>query len=158
VVQVVDAHQDVRVMFNRNVMRVHRNWSTAIHDAGLHSVLAYHPLSLKKVPSQVLRGLSSRTAVNVWQACAIKKGYKGRSSENRGFLAWAADGEFAFASNAAAAELDALRETRRAIYERAVRPDLELSGTKITEGNMMARSVSRSRTTKAGCRSRPPKP
>lgn len=84
--QVVDEHQDACVMFNRNVIRVHRNWSTAIHDAGLHSVLAYHPLSVKNVSSQVLRGLSSRTAVDVRQACAIEKGYKGRLSEKRGFL------------------------------------------------------------------------
>ncbi|MCK1420919.1 MULTISPECIES: hypothetical protein [unclassified Bradyrhizobium] len=119
VVQIVDDHQDACVMFNRSVLRVHRNWSTDVHDAGLHSVLAYHPLGLKKVSSQVLRGLSSRTAVDVWQACAIKKGYKGRLSEKRGFLARTADGELAFASNAAAAELDALREVKRAIYERA---------------------------------------
>lgn len=119
VVQVVDNHEEACVMFGRNVLRVHRNWRTDVHDAGLHSVLAYHPLSLKKVPSQVLRGLSSRTVVDVWQACAIKKGYRGRLSEKRGFLARTAEGEFAFASNAAAAELDALREARRAISERA---------------------------------------
>lgn len=119
IVQVVDDHQDACVMFNRNVLRVHRNWSTAVHDARLHSVLAYYPLSLKRVPSQILRGLSSRTVVDVWQACTIKKGYKGRLTEKRGFLARTAQGELAFASNAAAAELDALRAARRAIYERA---------------------------------------
>ena len=117
--QVVNDHKDACVMFNRNVLRVDRKWSTDLHDAGLHSVLAYDPLSLKKAPSQFLRGLSSRTIVDVWQACALKKGYKGRLSEKRGFLARTAIGEFAFASNAAAAELDAFREARRAIYERA---------------------------------------
>ncbi|MFX4431706.1 hypothetical protein ABTA78_19520, partial [Acinetobacter baumannii] len=57
--------------------------------------------------------------MDVWQACTIKKGYKGRLTEKRGFLARTAQGELAFASNAAAAELDALRAARRAIYERA---------------------------------------
>ncbi|BBO14732.1 hypothetical protein TM102_62020 [Bradyrhizobium sp. TM102] len=43
----------------------------------------------------------------------------GRLSEKRGFFACTASGQFAFASNAAAAELDALREARRTIYARS---------------------------------------
>ena len=116
---VVDDHKDACVMLNQNVLRVHWNWPTAVHAAGMHSVLTYHPLSLKKVRSQILRGLSSRTIVDVWQACAIKKGYKWRLSEKQSFLARTASGEVAFASNAAAAELDAPRAARRAVYERA---------------------------------------
>ncbi|MHC4041337.1 hypothetical protein I3J27_32120 [Bradyrhizobium xenonodulans] len=119
IVQVVTDHKDACAMFNRNVLRVHWTWPTAIHAAGMHSILNHYPLSLKKVPSQILRGLSSRTIVDVWQACTIKRGYKGRLSEKRGFLARTASREIAFASNAAAAELDALRAARRAIYERS---------------------------------------
>jgi len=37
IVQVVDDHQDACVMFNRNVLRVHRTWSAAVDDAGLRS-------------------------------------------------------------------------------------------------------------------------
>lgn len=37
VVQVVDNHQDACVMFNRNVLRVHRDWLADVYDAGLHS-------------------------------------------------------------------------------------------------------------------------
>ncbi|MCK1418140.1 hypothetical protein IVB55_35515 [Bradyrhizobium sp. CW4] len=118
-VQVVTDHKDACVMFNRNVLRVHWTWPTAVHAAGMHSILDHHPLSLKKIPSQILRGLSSRTVVDVWQACTVKKGYKGRLSERRGFFACTASGQFAFASNAAAAELDALRAARRSIYERS---------------------------------------
>ncbi|WP_271600943.1 hypothetical protein [Bradyrhizobium sp. CCBAU 45384] len=131
VVQIVDNHEEVCVMFSRNVLRVHRNWWTDVHDAGLHSVLAYHPLSLKKVPSQILRGLSSRTVVDVWQACALKKGYKGRLSEKRGFLARTAEGELAFAAT-----------RRRRNWMRSAKPDaqspkepvrlgLELNATRI---------------------------
>ncbi|MGY3131414.1 hypothetical protein ACVWZM_002096 [Bradyrhizobium sp. USDA 4501] len=119
-VQVVDDHKEACAMFNRDVLPVHRDWLTAVYDTGLHSVLEYHPLSLKRVPSQILRGPASLTVVDVWQACTVKKGYKGRLSEKQGFLVRTAKGGgVAFASNAAAAEMDALRAARRAVYERA---------------------------------------
>ncbi|OSI24906.1 hypothetical protein BST65_17270 [Bradyrhizobium canariense] len=118
IVQVVDQHQDACALFNRNVLRVHRDWQTAVYDAGLHSLGAYHPLSLKKVGSEILRGLSSRMVVDVWEACTLKKGYKGRVSEKRGFIARTEAGGVGFGQSAGAAELEALRDARRAIYQR----------------------------------------
>jgi hypothetical protein len=119
IVQVVDDHRDACVMFNRDVLRVHRNWSSEVYDAGLHSVLDHLPLSLKKVSSQILKGHSSRTIVDIWEACTLKKSYKGRLFEKRGFLARTAGGELAFASTPAAAELNAIRAARRAVFVRA---------------------------------------
>ncbi len=31
---------DARVMFNRGLLRIRRNWPTTVHAAGLYSVLA----------------------------------------------------------------------------------------------------------------------
>ncbi|WP_146991673.1 hypothetical protein [Bradyrhizobium macuxiense] len=58
--------------------------------------------------------------MEVWQACTNKVGYNGSLTEKRDFLARTAKGSgLAFAGNATAAELDAVRAVRRAVCERA---------------------------------------
>ncbi|WP_316397932.1 hypothetical protein [Bradyrhizobium sp. 33ap4] len=81
------------------------------------------------MPSQILRGLPSLTVVDVWQACTVKKGYKGRLSEKKGFLARTAKGGgLAFASNAAAGRWTLFAQPDARFTNGPVRRGLELNG------------------------------
>lgn len=119
IVQVVDNHDEACAIFYRNILRVHRLWLTEVYEAGLHSVLLQHPLSLRRVGSQILRRLGSRVTVDVWEARSIKR-HKTRLSEKRSFLARTANHEgVAFGSCAGKAEAGALRSFRSAVQKRA---------------------------------------
>lgn len=119
IVQVTDNHEEACALFNRNVLRVHRLWKSDIYDAGLHLLPMHHLLSARRVGSEILRGIASRIAVDVWEARFIKN-HKGRLTEKHGYLARTPDREHvAFGGCAATAELGVLRELRSAISKRA---------------------------------------
>ncbi|MGY3582852.1 hypothetical protein ACVIGB_008083 [Bradyrhizobium sp. USDA 4341] len=68
-------------IFNRKVLRIYRDWSTAIYDAGLHFVGLVEP---EEVTAADPCGLASRIVVDAWQACTISADYEGRFFEKRG--------------------------------------------------------------------------
>ena len=111
-VQIVDRPEEA--MFNRNLVRVQRNWRAAVYEHGLHFVMMHYPLSLKRAPSNVFRR-SSRDVVDIWEVRAIQKWvYSGTLTEARGYIARALRGNgLAFHENATRAEFGALREARR---------------------------------------------
>jgi hypothetical protein len=112
-VQVVDRPEEA--MFDRNLVRVQRNWRAAVYEQGLHFVMMHYPLSLRPAPSNVLRRTGSRSLVDIWEVRAIKKWvYTGTLAEARGYVARALRGNgLAFHRDAAEAEFAALREARR---------------------------------------------
>lgn len=119
IVQVTDNHEEACALFNRNVLRVHRLWQAEVYDAGLHLVPKHHLLSARRVGSEILRGIASRIAIDVWEARLIKN-HKGRLTEKHGYIARTPDREHvAFGGCAATAEIGVLRELRSAISKRA---------------------------------------
>ena len=117
--QVVDNHDEACAIFYRNILRVHRLWRTDVYEAGLHSVLMHHQLSLRRVGSQILRRLGSGIAVDVWEAWSIKR-HRTRFSEKQSYLARTANhGGIAFGGCAGGAEIGALRSFRSAVQKRA---------------------------------------
>ncbi|MBK3660360.1 hypothetical protein JJE66_03715 [Bradyrhizobium diazoefficiens] len=72
IVQVTDNHDDDCALFNRNVLRVHPLSANHVFDAGLHLVPKHHPLRLRRVNSEILPGVASRIAVDMWEARFVK--------------------------------------------------------------------------------------
>ncbi|MCS3445908.1 MULTISPECIES: hypothetical protein [Bradyrhizobium] len=101
-VQVVDNPDEACAMFAQDLLRVQRHWREAVYDAGLHSVMMHHPLSLVR-----LRG-GARIGLEIWRARAIRR-EKQSLTEVPGYLARAVDGKrLAFDKNRKKAEFLAL--------------------------------------------------
>jgi hypothetical protein len=105
-VQVVDNPEEASAMFTQNLLRVQRHWREAVYDAGLHSVMMHHPLSLVRMR----RG--ARIGLDIWKARAIRR-EKRTLIEVRGYLARPIEGNgLAFDKNPKEAERLALAAAR----------------------------------------------
>ncbi|MEY9136732.1 hypothetical protein ACVIWV_008873 [Bradyrhizobium diazoefficiens] len=101
-VQVVDNPDEACAMFAQDLLRVQRHWREVVYDAGLHSVMMHHPLSLVR-----MRG-GARIGIEIWRTRAIRR-EKQSLTEVPGYLARAVEGQrFAFDKNRKKAELLAL--------------------------------------------------
>jgi hypothetical protein len=84
-VQIVDNPDEARAMFSQHLVRVQRRWREVVYDAGLHTVMMHHPLSLVRLRT------GARAGLEIWKSVAIRR--SGRAlSEVRGYLARAVQG------------------------------------------------------------------
>jgi hypothetical protein len=78
IVQITDNHDWACALFSRNLLRVRRRLRTDVFDAGLHQMPCTIARSHYQAGgSQILRGVASRIAVDVWEARFVKS-RKGR--------------------------------------------------------------------------------